>query len=105
MKKDIFFNSLVLILGVLFFAFQFSVEYQMYEGLKELLGKAGDIQPSMSGGYIGKRTLFGIILVIISYFTIRKSIAFKTVGKVGIFFLFLGILVPFFFIIFVLICL
>ncbi|WP_338764662.1 hypothetical protein WAF17_00030 [Bernardetia sp. ABR2-2B] len=100
MNKDIFFNFLVLVLGTLFFAFQFSVEYFIYEGLQEVLQKAEDIQPSLHTSQIGKRTIFGILLIVLSYFTIRKSTAFKLLGKVGIFFLFLGILIPFFFLAF-----
>lgn len=103
MKKDVFFNSLVLILGILFFAFQFSVEYFIYQELQEVfqkIAKQGDIQPSMKVGQIVKRAIFGIMLIILSYFTIRKSTAFKILGKIGIFFLFLGILLPFFFLAF-----
>ena len=105
MKKDSFFNFLVLILGILFFGFQFSVEYQFSQALQEVFEKVqqqGDIQPSLQSSYMIKRILLGIVLTIVSYFTIRKSTAFKIVGKIGIFFLFLGILVPLFFLAFVL---
>ncbi|WP_375560725.1 hypothetical protein ACE193_24025 [Bernardetia sp. OM2101] len=101
MNKDVFFNFLVLVLGALFFSFQFSVEYFIYKGLQEALQQAGDIQPSLHVGQIGKRAIFGIILMILSYFMIRKSTTFKILGKIGIFFLFLGILLPFFFLAFV----
>ncbi|WP_291726521.1 hypothetical protein [Bernardetia sp.] len=103
MKKDIFFNVLVLVLGILFFAFQLTTEYTIYQMLQETLQKVaqkGDIQPSLVTKGIGQRTLFGIILIIISILTIRKSATFKIAGKIGVFMLFLGILLPWFFLAF-----
>ena len=103
MKKDIFFNSLVLVLGILFFAFQLSTEYAIYQMLQETLQKVvqqGDIQPSLVTKGIGQRTLFGIFLIIVSILTIRKTVAFKIAGKIGVFTLFLGILLPWFFLAF-----